>query len=413
MTPNELFAQALPLGRPWKVIESGFEGNPKRLMIEVGLEEGATRLACPECGELCPIHDRMERRWKHLNFWQYETELSARVPRVKCDQCGVHLVEVPWARPGSGFTLLFEAMTLLLVGQMPVSEAARMVCEHDTRLWRIIRHYVDKAHAQSDWSDVKRVGVDETSRRKGHRYVTNFVDLDSGRLLYMTEGKDAATVEAFVSQLACHQSRAENIKEVAMDMSRAFQSGVEAHLPKAAKVFDRYHVMVLAGEALDAVRKEVAREAGGLEKGALWSLRGNVERLSEEKAAQRERLCRQHGKLGRAMALKEFLADTWKYSDRDQGEEHLEAVVSWAARCRMEPFKKLARTLRSHWEGILNYYRHWTTSAVIEAINGKLQLARRRARGYRNIENFRAIAYWIAGDLRPDAGLPNPIPQPF
>jgi len=401
------------LGHPWKVTESRFEGDPKRLSIAVDLEEGTGRLPCPECGSQCPIHDRLERRWKHLNFWQYETELSARVPRVKCDKCGVHQVEIPWARSGSGFTLLFEAMTLLLAGQMPVSEAAKMVCEHDTRLWRIIRHYVDKAHGQSDWSKVKRVAVDETSRRKGHRYVTNFVDLDTGRLLFMTEGKDAATVKAFASQLPEHQSKASNIKEVAMDMSKAFQSGVETHLPEALKVFDRYHVMVLAGEAVDAVRKEVAHETGGLERGALWVLRGNAGRLSEEKIAQRKRLCREHGKLGRAVALREFLADTWKYSDRDLGEAHLEAVVSWAARCRMEPFKKLARTLRKHWEGILNYYHHWTTSAVIEAINGKLQLARRCARGYRNLENFKAIAYWIAGDLRPASGLPNPVPQTF
>ena len=413
MSPNQLFAQALPLEHPWKVNESQFEGEPKRLKIEVGLEEDTRSLPCPKCGEQGAIHDRKERKWKHLNFWQYETELSALVPRVKCEKCGVHLVAVPWARPGSGFTLLFEAMVLLLAGEMPVSEVARMVGEYDTRLWRIIRHYVDKAHAKSQWKGLSRVAVDETSRKKGHRYVTNFVDLDSGKLIFMTEGKDASTVGAFASQLIEHQSSAEAIEEVAMDMSKAFQSGVEAYLPNAKKVFDRYHVMALAGEALDAVRKEVALEVGGLEKGALWALRGNASRLGEEKLEQRERLCREHKKLGRAMALKEFLADTWRYAEREDAREHLDAVISWASRCRLEPFKKLARTLRKHSDGILDYYHHWTTSAVIEAIYGKLQLARRRARGYRNWENFRAIAYWIAGDLKLTASLPDPIPQPF
>ena len=413
MTPNDLFSQALPLESPWKVIESKFEGDPRQLRIVVELEEGTKLMPCPECGGQCRIHDRKQRRWRHLNFWQHQTELTALVPRVKCEKCGVRQVDVPWARSGSGFTLLFEAMALLLVQQMSVSEAAATVGVHDTRLWRIVHHYVGKAHEGSDWSELKRVGVDETSRRKGHHYVTNFVDLDTGNLLFMTKGKDGATVEQFALQLPGHHALAEAIKEVAMDMSQGFQSGVKAHLPDAKIVFDRYHVMALAGEALDKVRKEVSQEVGGLEKGAMWSLRGNVGRLSTESRKQRERLCRDYTKLGRGMAIKEFLADTWKYTDRELAEEHLRAVVSWMARCRLESFKELGKTIKKHWNGILNYYNNWTTSGIMEGINSKLQLARRRARGYRNIDNFRAIAYWIAGDLRPAANLPNPIPAPF
>jgi transposase len=325
----------------------------------------------------------------------------------------VHQVEVSWARPGSGFTLLFEAWALLLVREMAVSEAAETLGIQDTRLWRLLDHYVEKAHASMDWSRLKRVGLDETSRRKGHRYVTCFVDLDSGNLLYLTEGQDAATVAAFTEELVAHQSTPEAITEVAMDMSPAFQSGVEQHLPKARKVFDRYHVMALAGKAVDEVRKEVAREEGGLEKGAMWSLRGNKERLKAEQLEQRERLCQQYSKLGRALSWREFLADAWRYATREAAEEHLESVYSWGRRCRLEPIKKLCATLKRHWEGILDYYRNGTTSAVMEGLNSRLQLARKRARGYRNWKNFRTIAYWIAGGLNPATGLPSPLPQRF
>lgn len=413
MDPNQLFAQALPLPHPWTVTSSALEGKPKKLTITVDLVEGTRQLPCSHCAKQSRIHDRRERRWRHLNFWQYETELIAPVPRTNCSKCGVRQVEVPWARPGSGFTLLFEAWSLLLAREMPVSEAAETLGIHDTRLWRLLTHYVDKAHAAAEWGEVSRVGIDETSRRKGHRYVTCFADLDSGNLLYMTEGKDAATVESFASELVDHQSSAQAIEEVAMDMSAAFQSGVNTHLPEAKKVFDRYHVMALAGDASDQVRREVAREEGGLEKGAMWSLRGSKDRLRVEQREQRERLCREYSKLGRALSWKEFLADTWRYATREDAEEHLEAVYSWGRRCRLEPIKKLCATLKRHWDGILDYYNHWTTSAAMEGLNSRLQLARRRARGYRNWKNFRTIAYWIAGGLNPGTELPNPLPQRF
>jgi len=411
MDPNQLFAAALPL--PWSVTSSALEGKPKKLTLTVNLVEGTKQLPCPCCGEQSRIHDRRERRWRHLNFWQYETELFAPVPRTDCSKCGIHQVEVPWARPGRGFTLLFEEWSLLLSREMAVSEAAETLGIHDTRLWRMLTHYVEESHAAADWSDPVRVGMDETSRRKGHRYVTCFVDLNNGNLLYKTEGRDAATVGAFGAELGAHQSSATAIKEVAMDMSPAFQSGVDEHLSEASKVFDRYHAMALAGKATDEVRREVAREAGGLENGAMWSLRGNKERFKAEQLEQRERLCLDYEKLGRARSWRECLAGTWRYVTREEAEAHLEMVYSWGRRCRLEPIKKLCATLKRHWDGILDYYRNSTTSAVMEGLNSRLHLARKRERGYRNWKNVRTIAYWIAGGLNPGTGLPNPLPQRF
>ena len=172
MTPEELFSAALGLSPQWRVSQCRFEGEPKRL--ELCLEHvPGEHFECPHCKALCPIHDTIERGWRHLNFFQYRCELVAKVPRTWCRKDGVHQVQVPWAREGSGFTLMMEALMMLLCAEMPVDAMADLLGEHDTRLWRVLMHYVEQAHAKSDWSAVRRIAVDETSARRGHRYVTN------------------------------------------------------------------------------------------------------------------------------------------------------------------------------------------------------------------------------------------------
>src|SRR6516164_3048236 len=149
------------------------------------------------CG--CPAYDSEEKTWRHLNFFQHEAYLHARVPRVTCKECGIKQVPVPWARSDSGFTLLFEALVMAMVQAMPVAVVARMVDEWDTRLWRIIHHYVAAARAGADHSEVTSIAFDETASRRGHNYVSLFVDLVRRRVLFVAEGKDAGTVDAFAA----------------------------------------------------------------------------------------------------------------------------------------------------------------------------------------------------------------------
>lgn len=409
---NEIFAQALPLPSPWTITSSQLAGKPPVLTLHVEIPSG-TKLPCPNCQkEDCRVHDRVEKSWRHLNFWQYETWIKARVPRVKCPDCGVKQCEVPWARPGSGFTLLFEAIVLAFAEEMSVSACAQIVGEHDTRLWGVINHYVDKAHSSKDWSEVTHIAVDETSCKKGHSYVTNFIDTKTGDLLLMTPGKGADTFETFIEELTRHQGSRSKIEEIAMDMSPAFRSGAAQHLPEATVVFDKFHVMQMLGGAVDQVRKALNREVGSLGKGAMWALRGNEENLTAEQQTLRKNLCQEHQVLGRAMALREYFQEIWSHSDLELARQHFQSWYNWARRCRLEPFKDLALRLSKHLDGILAYFKNRTTSAKIEALNGRLQLARRRACGYRSVENFRAIGYWIAGGITPNAELPNPLSMP-
>ena len=388
MNQNVLFATALGLAKPWKVAGSSLEegdGGSRVLCVDIDFEDGG-RFPCPQCGKECPVYDSEVKRWRHMNFWQYATHLSARVPRIQCGEHRVLQVPVPWARAGSGFTLMFEALVMALAREMPVSAVAELVGEHDTRLWRIVRHYVQEAHEKQDWSDLKAVAIDETATRKGHRYATVVVELDlaaanPARLLFMTPDRTAESVGAFAAAMPAHGARAEQVEIAAIDMSPAYQKGVREHLPLARMVFDRFHVMKLAGEAVDKVRKEL-RAKGADVKGAMWAMRGNWEILKEEQRQIRMDLCARHKELARALALKESLQETWEYPGPVSAGLHLKTWCSWASRSRLNPFKKLAKTIRNHWDGILGYFPNRVTSAAIEAINGVIQTARRRARGF-------------------------------
>jgi transposase len=417
MDQNSLFEIGLGLTAPWKVVGSGLEecdGQKKILYVDIDFETGS-KFACPSCGLACPVHDSELKRWRHMNFWQHSTYLSARVPRIECPEHKVKQVEVPWARAQSGFTLMFEALVMALAKEMPISAIAALIGEHDTRLWRIVRHYVDKAHAQQAWSEIVAVAIDETATRKGHRYATVVVEIDlelkrEARLLFMTPERTAASVGEFVEAMSAHGAKAEQVQVAAIDMSPAYQKGVAEHLPQAKVVFDRFHVMKLAGEAVDGVRKQLRAQGADL-KGAMWALRGNFENLRQDQRELRVELCAKHKALGRALALREDLQETWRWPGPASAAMHLKQWCSWATRSRLEPFQKLARTIKAHWDGILAFYPNQVTSAAIEAINGIIQTARRRARGFRNFQNLQAICYWMAGRL--NLSTPSPFAHPI
>ena len=169
MRDTSLLQLALGVAPPWTVVSSDFDTVARRLDIYIDFTAGS-RFACPSCGAAdCPAHDTEQMTWRHLNFFQHQAYLHARVPRVRCVKCGVKKVSVPWAREGGGFTLLFEALVMAMVSAMPVNAVARLVGEHDTRLWRVIHHYVEQARARTNLATVTRVAIDETAARRGHR----------------------------------------------------------------------------------------------------------------------------------------------------------------------------------------------------------------------------------------------------
>jgi len=281
MRDIDLFQAALGLTSPWVVLRSDFDPERKQLDLQIGFARGS-RFACPARGARgCGVHDVKEKAWRHLNFFQHKTLLKASLPRVSCATCGVKQISPPWARPGSDFTLLFEAYPLAMAKAMPVAKGAAIVDEHDTRIWRVLDHYSSEAIAKLDLSDVKQIAADETSARRGHDDISLFVDIARRKVVFVTDGKDAATVEAFATFLEEHGGKKANITDVSIDMGAAFVLGVKTNFPKAKITFDKFHVIKLVNEAVDAVRRAEAKHGDWI-KGTRYLWLKNLQSLFEK-----------------------------------------------------------------------------------------------------------------------------------
>jgi transposase len=404
-----LFTSALGLQPPWAVEEVKLDPAKRRIDFEVRCH--AARLDCPQCGAADQrVHDRMRRSWRHLDFFQFEAWLHADVPRLNCSACGkTSQLPVPWAREGSGFTVLFEALALSMCQGLPVRQAAQMLRVSDKQLWRRIDHYVGQARQKQDMSKVTFIGIDETSLRKGHQYVTVVHDLDEKRLLFATPGKDHQTVEAFAVDLEAHGGKRGAITQACMDMSAAFLKGTRLSLPNALVSFDRFHVVALANDAMDKVRStewktESARvfdELGDLSpkerRSILWAMRRNPASWSATQINAMHWLQRANLKSARAwrlkMALREVFAKARTHNQATLAAADLKAWISWARRSRLEPFKTLATTLRTHFDAVVRGMLDNRSNAFVEAMNGLMQQAKRAARGFRTATNFINIAY--------------------
>jgi transposase len=381
-----------------------FDAERKRLDIEIDFARGG-RFPCPACARAdCPVHDTSMLEWRHLNFFQHQAFLHARTPRITCPVCGVKQIAVPWARPGSGFTLLFEALAMTLMTAMPVAAAARLMGEHDTRMWRVLHHWVEEARERADYASVRRVAIDETAARRGHDYVSLFVDIDERRVLFVTEGRGADTVEAFADDLEAHNGDASHVKQVCIDMSAAFIKGVTENLTEAEITFDKFHAVKLVNDAVDKVRRAEAKGRPELKRSRYLWLK-NEPALSAESRASLQALTRLHLKTARAYQIRLALQEVYQQPTWEWGALFLDRWYSWAIRSRLEPIKEAARTVMRHRDGILAWFDSRIANGLIEGINSLVQAAKAKARGYRSTRTLKAITYLIAGKL--DLRLPT------
>ena len=403
MRDTSLLQLALALSPPWTVSRADFDAEAHRLDIQIDFPPGS-RFACPTCGAAdCPAYDTVRKTWRHLNFFQHQAYLTARVPRIRCETCGVKTVNVPWSRPDSGFTLLFEALVMTMVSAMPLAAVARIVGEHDTRLWRVIHHYVEQGRARMDAADVTDIAIDETAARRGHDYITLFVDIDQARVLFATEGKDADTVAAFADDLAAHGGDPEAIEEVCIDMSPAFIKGVTENLPNAAITFDKFHAVKIINHAVDQVRR-AEQKRQSLLRGTRYIWLRNPANLSERQKVTLESLPTRHLKTARAYQIRLAFQELYEQPSAEAAAGFLKKWYFWATHSRLEPVIDAAHTVKRHWDGILRWFDSKIANGLIEGINSLVQAAKSKARGYRSIRNLKAMVYLLAGKL--DMRLP-------
>lgn len=399
MRDLDLFQLALGLERPWNVKDSSFDAEARRLDLYIDFEAGG-RFRCPECGRAgCPAWDTSQKTWRHLNFFEHQAYLHVRTPRVKCESCGVKLVEVPWARHGSGFTLLFEAFVLALCKAMPVAAVARIVAEHDTKLWRVLHYYVETARAEADFSTVRRVGVDETSTKRGHNYLSLFMDLDEARVLFATEGREASTFGLFSQDLRAHGGDPEKVTDLSIDLSPAYIKGTRDYFPRAEVTFDKFHVLKLLNTAVDEVRRAEQKERPELKRTRYLWLK-NPQNLKQHQAEWLATLTPESVGLqtARAYQIKLAFQELWQlpaYAASD----YLYRWLRLAKASELGPVLRAAETIEEHRHGILAWFWSRISNGLLEGISSLVQAAKAKARGYRSIRNLITIIYLIAGKL--------------
>jgi transposase len=406
MSDTKIFQSALGLSKPWTVTSVDLTTAERRLDIRVDFEPGA-KFACPHCGKLGVVHDTTEKVYRHLDFFEHKTFLTARVPRCICPEHGVTQVNVPWSRPGSGFSLMFEGMVLMLSPHVAMKHLARYVGEHDTRLWRLVRSNVEEARSRADYSHVTRMAFDETATRRGHNYVTVAVDLDGNRVVFATPGKDSSCIGAAAQDLKKHGGDPNKVTTVACDMSVAFTKGIGEYLPKATITYDRFHVTKLVVDAVQQTRRDEQAEGGWkrqILKGNSWAVVTNEENQTERQRSGIKAITLKslHLKTGRAYTLKLGFQTAY-----DCGKRKLSDWCSWASRSRLPRMVEVARSIRNHWDGVVSWFETDVTSAIMEGYNSLFQSAKSRARGYRNDNYFIDMIYLIAGKLEFTAVYPT------
>jgi transposase len=296
--------------------------------------------------------------------------------------------------------MLFEALIMELCSHMSIQAVANIVNVDDEKLWRVLHKYIDQAREDVDLSNLTRIGLDETSKSKGHKYVTCFVDMDEKKTVYVAEGKDNKTVVEFVDDLKKHDGCPQNITDVSSDMSPAFIKGITENLPNASITFDRFHLMQFITKAVDQVRKEELKDNPLLKKTKYLWLK-NLCNLTEREHQKLNELRRPKYKLKtlRATQIKEAFQDLYLAETKSEFTQGLKRWYSWARRSRLEPIKAAALSIKKHWDGVIRWFDTKLSNGFLEGMNSRIQTAKRRAFGYRTFKSYSTIIYMLTAKL--------------
>lgn len=398
MDMSKLFEAALHIEKPWFINGVNFIAEQKRLEIRIDFAKGS-RFMLPGINGEHKVYDTVEKSWRHLNFFEHECYLIARIPRVKTPDNKLHTVEPSWSGFLNGFTLLFEALILQLATSMPVHELSRIIKVSDYKIWAILDKYVEKARELEDFANVSKIGMDETSIAKGHSYITMVVDLNTRRTIFVTEGKDASTVTRFKEDFTAHSGNVNQITDVSCDMSPAFIKGVRDTLPNAEITFDKFHILKLINEAVDKVRRTEAA-TNPLLKGTRYIFMKNEANLNVKQKQQRDALnmSKQNLKSLRALNIRETFQQIYNALNIDIFTSRLKDWYYWATHSKLEPIKKVAHMIKRHWDGVIRWKTSQINNGILEGLNSVVQAAKRKARGYK-LKHFKTIAYLLTGKL--------------
>jgi transposase len=401
---KELFQMALNVTEPWFVKEVKFNLESKKLDIYIDFKKGSTYSYFDEEDnkEIVGLkaYDTKEKKWRHLNFFEHECYLHARVPRVKLPNGKVKLISTPWEGLSNGFTLLFEALLVQLCQAMPVNKVAQITKTSDDKLWDMLEKYIDTTRQKENFENIDAIGLDETSRAKGHEYITLFVDLLERRTIFITEGKDNTTVQRFAEDFEAHKGRVDNVKNVSCDMSPAFIKGVKEYLPKAEITFDKFHILKIINEAVNSVRKqELSTNKLLIGTKYIWLKNYNNLTVKQKETLSELSMSNMNIKTMRAYNIRQSFQDIYQASSQEEFVTYLNKWYYWATHSRLDPIIKAAKTIKRHWDGIVKWYESKINNGILEGLNSVIQAAKSKARGYKTFKNYKIIVYLLTGKL--------------
>ncbi|MGA9523581.1 MAG: ISL3 family transposase [Myxococcaceae bacterium] len=401
MRDTELYRAILGLTPPWTV--GGVELNMPEGQVVVRVEAGPGPFVCPECGSAAERYDSRPRRWRHLDTCQLTTWIEADVPRIDCATHGVKQIRVPWAEPGSQFTVLFERLAIDLLWECSVTGAKRVLRISWDEAWGIKTRAVRRGLARRQAEVVPHLGVDEKAIAKRHRYLTVVADLERNRVLYLADDRKQESLDGFWATLTAAQVA--GIEAMAMDMWEPYVQSTRAHLPDADRkiVFDKFHVVKHLHDAVDQVRRgehrALKRTGDDRLTGSkyLWLMRPKD--MTPDQQTAFRLLQRQDLKVARAWLLKERFAAFWDYTYPGAAETFTARWYWRATHSRLKPMAGVAKLIKRHLPNLLTYLTHKITNAGLEAVNSVIQGVKKTARGFRNPEHFKIAIYFRCGGL--------------
>lgn len=391
----------LGLDESWSVSDVDLDVSGKRVSIE--LDFVGNSVDCAECGDVCPLKDHAPtRKWRHLDTMQFETILTARIPRSDCAKCGAKTIAVPWADKHSRFTLLFEAFVIdVLQCSSSVSAAATLLGLGWDAVHRIMQRAVERGLSTRELDEIQTLGIDEKSFGRGHDYVSVMTDSEQSRVLEVVPGRTEEAANELWNCLSDEQKQ--QIKAVSIDMWQAYENSVVSNAPQAEIVYDKFHIAKYLNEAVDQVRraenKAMKQEGDKRLVGSKYLWLTNPEKLSEAREERFDELQKQTLKTSRAWGIKEFFGSFWLEETRESGEAFFDRWYSWAIRSRLSPIKKVAKMLKGRLKNILTWFEHPISNATSEGFNSRIQNLKSNARGFRNFNNYRTRILFFCGKL--------------
>jgi transposase len=403
MEDTKFYSEILGIKLPWSIDKVVLDKKNNRVDIYI-IHEPDIQVRCPECKRFYSVYDHSpERIYRHMDTCQMSTYIHVRLPRVNCPKHGVKQIVSQFGENGSDMTYAFENRVIEVAQVCDIQATSRLCRLSWDRSWNAVGRAVQRGFSRKEKRIPPRIGVDEKSFAKGHKYETLVYDLDRSTVEYVCDYRNQESLESYYQQF--NKQDLEKVKAVAMDMWDPYIAATKNYIPDAASkiVYDRYHIMKQVMDAVDKVRKQehklLLESNNDILKGTRYLWLWSHENIPEWRREEFEHLRNSDLKVCRAWALKENLRHMWKYRSKGWMRRYFNSWYKWAVHSQLKPMVKAAKTLKRHLDNIVTYATHHITNALGESLNGKIEKVKRMAFGFRNREHYRMSIYFHCGGL--------------